>query len=425
MRRWHPTSANRNLTLPTSQDRFSADPVNGDMLRNGTLAQQPTEEEMATYQTLKAQLTLIIKALPPYIVARLNSDKLEELNVSTKLEIRTIEYKGVMEEDESAARARQQQQQATSLQSAPASGSRSQPHRTPGVSGVPYPGHHQYGHQYATPSRTPIPNPQPYYQQTPPRPQPAPIHQRPLPAAVPSVPHTQPRHAQPQPYRPANGYPGYTPQLAKAPSAPYSHASMQYAGSPSQPRAAQHPGYGHGAQAPPPAPYRYSQAYPQGYGQQQQSSMAAQQHHTPQHHASQHHAQQHHAQPAATYPNGAHVATRPMPPPVPSQHSPYSPAAQGQQPRPPYATHATPVLPPATAQRHYSSGSQGPPSGGQTPNPMSFATVMDQPQLQRVLGPGEGSHVGARAHPRASATRSPRAAWARYRAWPASGWAGT
>ncbi|EOO01995.1 hypothetical protein UCRPA7_2472 [Phaeoacremonium minimum UCRPA7] len=71
---------NRNLTLPTSQNRYSADPVNGDMLANGTLAQQPSEEEIATYDILKAQLALIIKQLPPYAVARLNSDKLEDLN---------------------------------------------------------------------------------------------------------------------------------------------------------------------------------------------------------------------------------------------------------------------------------------------------------------------------------------------------------
>ena len=98
---------NRHLSLPTSQDRYSADPINGDMLRNGAQSQQPSEEELTTYQMLKMQLGHIIQTLPPYAVARLNSDKLAELSVSTKIEVRAQEYRGVMEEDEPSRLKRQ------------------------------------------------------------------------------------------------------------------------------------------------------------------------------------------------------------------------------------------------------------------------------------------------------------------------------
>ena len=67
---------------------------------------KPSEAEVATYNTLKAQLTLMIAMLPPYAVAKLNSDQLAELNISTKIQVLTDNYKGVMEEDEAAARAK-------------------------------------------------------------------------------------------------------------------------------------------------------------------------------------------------------------------------------------------------------------------------------------------------------------------------------
>ncbi|KAK8922903.1 hypothetical protein VCV18_006963 [Metarhizium anisopliae] len=74
----------RNLTLPNSQNRQSSDPVNGDMLANS--GPQPSEEEQATYEMLKTQLALIIKTLPPYAVAKLNGDQLDDLLISTKVQ---------------------------------------------------------------------------------------------------------------------------------------------------------------------------------------------------------------------------------------------------------------------------------------------------------------------------------------------------
>ncbi|KAI1139148.1 hypothetical protein F5Y05DRAFT_339902 [Hypoxylon sp. FL0543] len=210
---------NRNLTLPSasSQSRYAADPTHNDMLTNGTPV-QPGEEEMATYQALKAQLALVIQSLPPYAVARLNSDKLDELNISTKIEVRTDEYQGLMEEDEAAARARAAQ--AATVNPRPV------PHRSSSSSN-----NLQYGQPYHT-NRAPMPNPQYYGPQTPVRP-PQPPVQRPPQTMPPAYSHRPPSNPG---YRPPNQYPntGFSHQFAKQPQ-PYSQAGP-YGGTPTQAR---------------------------------------------------------------------------------------------------------------------------------------------------------------------------------------------
>ncbi|KAI0554743.1 hypothetical protein F4679DRAFT_579084 [Xylaria curta] len=214
---------NRNLTLPTaaSQSRYASDPAHSDMLTNGTQV-QPGEEETATYEALRTQLMLVIQMLPPYAVARLNSDKLEELNISTKIEIRTDEYQGTMEEDEAAARARAAQNTAaTNVNPRPVS------HRSSSSSS-----NMQYGQQYHQgPSRAPAQTPQFYSTQTPVRP-PQPQMQR--------APQTMPPNYQQRPsantgYRPPNSYQntGYAQQYVK-PASGYSQPS--YTSTPTQNR---------------------------------------------------------------------------------------------------------------------------------------------------------------------------------------------
>ncbi|KAI0390895.1 hypothetical protein F5Y17DRAFT_36647 [Xylariaceae sp. FL0594] len=210
---------NRNLALPTasSQGRYATDPAHSDMLTNGTHV-QPGEEEMATYETLKAQLVMVIQMLPPYAVARLNSDKLNELNISTKLEIRTDEYQGVMEEDETAARARATQTAAARPATA----------RQSSVSN-----NVQYGQQYHQNSpRSNVPAPQFHPIQTPVRP---PQH------AVQRAPQTRPAAYPPRApstagYRPPGAYqsPAYPQQYNKA-GPGYSQSS--FTSTPSQNRA--------------------------------------------------------------------------------------------------------------------------------------------------------------------------------------------
>ncbi|KAI0487013.1 hypothetical protein F4859DRAFT_510794 [Xylaria cf. heliscus] len=215
---------NRNLTLPTasSQSRYASDPAHSDMLTNGTQV-QPGEEETATYEALRTQLMLVIQMLPPYAVARLNSDKLEELNISTRIEIRTDEYQGTMEEDEAAARARATQNAAAAATVNP----RPVSHRSSSSSSaMPY---SQQYHQGG--SRAPAQTPQFYPTQTPVRP-PQPAMQR--------APQTMPPTYQQRPpantgYRPPNSYQntGYAQQYVK-PAPGYSQPS--YTSTPTQNR---------------------------------------------------------------------------------------------------------------------------------------------------------------------------------------------
>ncbi|KAK4154401.1 hypothetical protein C8A00DRAFT_42832 [Chaetomidium leptoderma] len=360
---------NRNLTLPTSQDRYSADPVNGDMLRNGNLSHQPSEEEMVTYETLKAQLSLIITTLPPYAVARLNSDKLAELAVSTKIEIRSDEYRGVMEEDEPARLARLAAQAA-------ATSHQRQAHRTPSVSG-PY-ANHQYQAQF-TPSVRPVGGAQ-HFPQTPVRPQAPNMYPR----APSSVPIPQP-HQQVQP-RPAPGTqfrPMYAPQLAKA-QGPYGHSNMphQFAASPSQQRMPQHPNYNPGQAGTP--NQRFQQGYPAGYQPHQQ----IQPH--PQHGQPSPHLQQH--------------SPHPQQPPY-SPQSPTPPQQHQQIARPPYGSPGPGMPPNAIPRQQYNAGSPGPgmmPGGGGNRPPSNltgFATVMPEVQQRQVM---EQARARADAEQRAS-----------------------
>lgn len=308
---------NRTMALPTSQNRNSADPAKTDML-NGHLAQEPTDEERETYQMLKDQLAIIIQGLPPYAVARLNSDKLADLNVSTKLEVRSDVYKGVMEEDEAAARLKHQQAAVQAAQTP------RQPQRTPSFqAGTPY---QQYNRPFPVQNQTPVPIPN-HYQQSPMRPQIPPTYQRQVSAPMPGMPPQQHRPPPGQPFARPNGY---IPQPMQ--QRPYGTpgAVPPYPASPGQQRISTgYPG------APPPG--TPGQRYPPGYTgynpQQQQPGMQP----------------QYHQQPGGFAPhmNGAgSIPPRTMSPQVPQyQGTPgYSPRAGPQAvPRPqPYGTSGQP-----------------------------------------------------------------------------------
>ncbi|KAK3689871.1 hypothetical protein B0T22DRAFT_514609 [Podospora appendiculata] len=388
---------NRNLTLPTSQDRYSADPVNGDMLRNGSLSHQPSEEEMLTYQALKAQLSLIIKALPPYAVARLNSDKLEELSVSTKIEIRSDEYKGVMEEDEPARLSRQAAQTA-------ANSTQRQQHRAPSVSAASPYNNHQFQGQFV-PTARPISNTQ-HFPQTPVRPQQNIYQQRP-PSSVPLPQHhhqAQQRVPPATQYRPQNY--GYAPQLAKA-QTPYGHSNMpQYAASPTQPRMQQN--------FIPPQAANHNHRFPPNFpGYQQHQQMLPQQPQHPQHpqHAQQHpqhikhhsplpqhqqmpqHQQQHpqHQQqpPYSPYTNGSQLP-RTMSPQVPQAHqynqAPTPPQQHQQIPRPSYGSPAQGMQVNPNQRQYNANAAQGMMPGGRPPpNLTGYQTVMPEVQQRQVM----------------------------------------
>ncbi|KAF1956726.1 hypothetical protein CC80DRAFT_492240 [Byssothecium circinans] len=96
----------------------------------------PSTEEVDVYEILKAQLTMMILQLPPYALAKLNGDQLEELNISRTILIENKDTRGVLEED-----------QASRLAKASAASATAQPSlsRMPSsTSGSHYPGN-QYG----------------------------------------------------------------------------------------------------------------------------------------------------------------------------------------------------------------------------------------------------------------------------------------
>ncbi|RFU71912.1 hypothetical protein TARUN_10351 [Trichoderma arundinaceum] len=336
----------RNLTLPNSQNRQSSDPVNGDMLANA--GPQPSEEEQATYHMLKAQLALIIKTLPPYAVAKLNGDQLDDLLISTKIMVHTDQYKGTMDEDEASAQARLKAQQ-QAAQAAQAN-VRPPPQRTPSVSAVPYP--NQYAaaavaaaaNQYGTPGRA-VPQPPQYY-----RPTPAPNYQQPR-NLGPPAPH-QPRPPQPNQYTRTNGYPNqYATQLAKA-QTPYGHQSL-----PQQYATQQRPNYGQmPQQGTPNARYTFQPSY------QHQSGTPAPPNY-------------------GAYANSpAAVPARTMSPQVGARQtfspSPVVPQTQG------YSA-PTPTM--ASQMNRFPSGSSQTGGHSQSPGLTGYHTVIPEAQQQRIL----------------------------------------
>ncbi|KAI9678415.1 MAG: hypothetical protein M1829_002013 [Trizodia sp. TS-e1964] len=60
----------------------------------------PATGELDVFDMLKSQLVILIGMLPPYAVARLNGDQLEELNIKTSIPVESQIYAGVMEEDD-------------------------------------------------------------------------------------------------------------------------------------------------------------------------------------------------------------------------------------------------------------------------------------------------------------------------------------
>ena len=328
----------RNLTLPNSQNRQSSDPVNGDML--ATSGPQPSEEEQATYQVLRAQLALIVKTLPPYAVAKLNGDQLDELLVSTKVQVQTDQYNGVMEEDEAGVQARiKAQQQAAAAAAAAQPTPRAPAQRTPSVSSLPYANQYPAGNQYGTPNRTPA-HPQQYY-----RPQmQTPNYQQQRTVSQPASFQSRP---QPNQYSRPNGYPNqYATQLAKA-QTPYGHQNMQqqYAGQQRPPQ------YGQLAQqANPAARYPYQPGFPQ------QPSTPTPANFSP-------------------YTNGTNGPQRTMSPQVQPNRQAYSPSPNMQQNQ----RYGTPNQPMNQVNRFPSQ------SGQSNPGLTGYHTVIPEAQQQRII----------------------------------------
>ncbi|RKF57552.1 hypothetical protein OnM2_073035 [Erysiphe neolycopersici] len=148
---------------------------------------QPCESEISTYEILKSQLSLMISSLPPYAVAKLNSDRLADLSISTKIEVQLNDHRGVMEEDESYIRQKMTSSVPTAIssprpssQSIHRSGSASNNSSSHYGNQIASPQSRGPTAQYFSPAQTPIRPTAQYYNsgQTPLRPSPSNI-QRP------------------------------------------------------------------------------------------------------------------------------------------------------------------------------------------------------------------------------------------------------
>lgn len=150
----------RNAVIPsaTSTSRTPISPA-------ATLASKigkpdaPAEDEINTYNKLRHEIAYLALKLPPYAVAKLNGDKLEELGVSKLLPFEARDYKGSMEED-TIARTTKQTAAATAAATAsltrPASSATGQHYssssRTPAIGQA---ANTRYGQSTAAPNRTP------------------------------------------------------------------------------------------------------------------------------------------------------------------------------------------------------------------------------------------------------------------------------
>ena len=94
----------RNLTLTANARTMGGQNAQSTAL-TGTPS-SPSSAEVDVYEVLKAQLTLIVSTLPPYLVAKLDGDKLGALSISTRIQVGSKNQKGTMESDDSAAGAR-------------------------------------------------------------------------------------------------------------------------------------------------------------------------------------------------------------------------------------------------------------------------------------------------------------------------------
>ena len=94
----------RNLTLAANARTTSGQNPQSAALTGAPTS--PSSAEFNVYEVLKAQLTLIVSTLPPYLVAKLDGDKLGTLNISTKLQVESKNQKGTMESEDPAAGSR-------------------------------------------------------------------------------------------------------------------------------------------------------------------------------------------------------------------------------------------------------------------------------------------------------------------------------
>ncbi|KAJ9603581.1 hypothetical protein H2200_011767 [Cladophialophora chaetospira] len=81
---------------------------------------KPEKAEFDVFEMLKDQLSILVAGLPPFAVAKLNGDQLEELNISTRVVVEVPDYPGTGLPDDLSARRQRTVQQAAQNVARPA-----------------------------------------------------------------------------------------------------------------------------------------------------------------------------------------------------------------------------------------------------------------------------------------------------------------
>ena len=94
----------RHATQPSSTQ-----PLQGSKSQQSDLPSEismPSDAEYEVYEDLKTQLAEVIASLPPYMLSKIDGDKLRPLQLNTKIQIQGRHQKGTLEDDMTSARPR-------------------------------------------------------------------------------------------------------------------------------------------------------------------------------------------------------------------------------------------------------------------------------------------------------------------------------
>ena len=94
----------RNLSLSSNTRAITGQ--NSQLIAASNSPTGPSDAEYDTYEILKFQLAIMVQMLPPYMLAKLDGEKLGILNVNTKIQIEGKNYKGAMEDEDITTKTR-------------------------------------------------------------------------------------------------------------------------------------------------------------------------------------------------------------------------------------------------------------------------------------------------------------------------------
>ena len=97
----HQRIRNSSLTPATSTSKVAMSPAPLLASKLGK-PDSPGDEEVSTYNKLRHEIAYLVMQLPPYAVAKLNGEQLDELGVSKLVTFEAKDFKGTMEEDQVA-----------------------------------------------------------------------------------------------------------------------------------------------------------------------------------------------------------------------------------------------------------------------------------------------------------------------------------